>query len=81
MRDYWQTYLGHSGSIVGFVLAFVMVSGCASWRSPQQDVARPSPPMQSQFRRDASDKPHYFFDEKAREIEASLGVGGQPSGF
>ncbi len=81
MRDHWQTCVRHSGSIAGLVLAIVLATGCASWRSPQQNVARPSPPMRSQFRRDASDKPHYFFDEKAREIEASLGVGGEPSGF
>ena len=81
MRDHWQTYLGHSGRIAGLVLAIVVATGCSSWRSQQQDVARPSPPMRSQFRRDASDKPHYFFDEKAKEIEASLGVGGQPRGF
>ncbi len=79
--DRWPIYFRHAGWIAGLVLAMGVASGCASWSSRQQEAPRPSPPLRSQFRRDPPDKPSYFFDEKAKEIEASLGVGGEPRGF
>ncbi len=61
------------------LLAASLATGCAPWNASRRADSPPGKPMRSQFRSQPADKPHFFFDAKAREIEASLGVGGSSS--
>ncbi len=61
------------------VAALLFSTGCAAWKGGERELGAMSPPSRSSFRRNGGGGSHYFFDSKAREIEASLGVGGPPA--
>ena len=54
----------------------LLAGGCSSLTPSDPQIASPSQPVRSEFRRPADDKPFFFFDSKAQDIEASLGVAG-----
>ncbi len=59
--------------------ASMMLAGCSSWRPGGDSTGAPGEPARpagrTQFRRGGDGTPFFFLDDRARQIESSLGVG------